>query len=208
MKMRAAGVLAVFALAAGVLLTTGPVHAITIGINPSLTFLRTSRDPAGPSIPIELASLGLSAGDIIRLEQLGDFAPHGTGPADDTATSMIGVFSASATLLGSSTLNRVQDALDAGVDVVTVPTSFGGVTTDIPEDFLITDIIIQIPLMATHLFVAPHDSFYGDNTDPDGDYAVRITVVPEPGTLLLLSSGLAALGGVAWRRDRRRRANL
>ncbi len=103
-KIRATGVLAVFALAAGVLLTTGPVHAITIGINPSLTFLRTSSDPAAPSIPIELVSLGLSAGDIIRLEQLGDFASHGGGPADDTATSMIGVFSASATLLGSSTL--------------------------------------------------------------------------------------------------------
>ena len=43
---------------------------------------------------------------------------------------------------------------------------------------MITDTIIVSPVGATHLFITAHDSLYYDNTDPDGDLAVRVTVLP------------------------------
>lgn len=37
--------------------------------------------------------------------------------------------------------------------------------------------VIDIPNQGRYLFVSPRDNFFADNTDPDGDYAVRISVV-------------------------------
>ncbi len=178
MKMRTTGMLAMLALVAGALFPIKPVHAATLSIDPRRTFLRTNNDATSPSIPIALASLGVSGGDLIRLEQLGDFQ-HGVA-FTDTGTTMIGVFSTSNILLGSSTLHRVQDAIAAGAVFVTSSTFVGGLATDIPQDFRIINIVMQIPVGATHLFVAASDSFYSDNTDPDGDYAIRITRIPSP----------------------------
>ncbi len=39
---------------------------------------------------------------------------------------------------------------------------------------------MTVPKGATHLFLGPLDSLYDDNTDPNGDYSVRITTVPVP----------------------------
>lgn len=184
LKMHTTGMLAILALVAGTLCPGAPVHAATLSIDPSRTFLRTNNDAASSSIPIALGSLGFSGGDLIVIERLGDFK---AGAAfTDTVATMIGVFSASSILLNSATLRRVQDARDAGVDFITLPTAVGSLATDIPEDFLITStVIIRIPVGATHLFVAPSDSFYSDNTDPDGDYAVRIARAPALETLTL-----------------------
>jgi len=176
-NLHATGILAVLvALATGVLLAPGPVYATTttISVSPSLTFFLTNNDPVGPSIPIDLLSIGLNPGDIIRLEQLGDFAAVGPQSAD-TAALMMGVFSASNMLLSSSTLNRVSDAVDAGNEFASPITYFGGLSTDIPQDFAITDTMITIPTNATYLFVAPYESYLSDNSDPDGDYAIRIS---------------------------------
>jgi hypothetical protein len=41
--------------------------------------------------------------------------------------------------------------------------------------FRIANTIVQVPLGANYLFVAAHDIYYSDNSDPDGDYGVRIT---------------------------------
>lgn len=73
-------------------------------------------------------------------------------------------------------------AIDAGVHDVTGGTWPGNEPTDIPEDFLISgpprsSITVVIPPGATHLFVTPADIYYRDNEDPDGDFAVTITVV-------------------------------
>ncbi len=50
--------------------------------------------------------------------------------------------------------------------------------TDIREDFRITDIIIQVPPSATHLFAAAHDSFYSDNLDFNGDFSIQLVLRP------------------------------
>ena len=185
--------------------------AVTISIDPLRTFLFTNNDPCNPwcgsgsvpnSIPIALGGLGISGGDTIQLERLGAFydGTYGYGPGIDpwslqTSTEMIGVFSSSDVLLAPNVLNRVPGAIDAGIPVVTWNTYFGNMSTDIPQDFRIADTIVQVPLGANYLFVAAEDIYYSDNSDPDGDYAVRITQlasVPEPSTFVLLLPVLAA----------------
>lgn len=178
------------------LLASMTAMATTISIDPKSTFLRTNNDPAAVnSISIELASLGLGTGDYVRLEQLGDLSQR-TGDPDIITGHLLGVFSNTNILLGSSTLNRVQDAIDAGNDESTGPTFFGNLPNDIAEDFLITNTLIQIPAGAAYLFVAASDSYYSDNSDLDGDYGMRITQVipvPLPDTIWLISLGLLVL---------------
>ena len=187
--------------------------ATTISIDPLRTFLFTNNDPCVPwcgngsvpsSIPIALAALGISGGDTIQLEQLGSFydGTYGYGPGINalslqTSTEMIGVFSSSDVLWAPNVLNRVPGAIDAGIPVVTWNTYFGNMSTDIPQDFRIANTIVQVPLGANYLFVAAEDIYYSDNSDPDGDYAVRITPltsVPEPSTLLLLGPVFISFG--------------
>ena len=137
------------------------LRADTVGIDASRTYLRTNLEQPGGSIPIELSQLQITAGDWIRLTQIGDFSYWATNTPDAT-TAMIGVFSGSSELLPHSELSRVKHAIDAGDDFVTLPTAFQLLPTDIPQDFRILDIIIQVPPGATHLFAAAHDSFYSD----------------------------------------------
>ena len=73
--------------------------------------------------------------------------------------------------------------------------------TDIPEDFRIANTVVQVPVGATYLFVAAHDIYYSDNSDPDGDYGVRITPltsVPETPTFFLLLAAMVAMFGVSF----------
>lgn len=179
-----------------------------ISIDPVRTYLLTNNDPwwgggspAGTT-PIVLSELGINGGDIIQLERLGDYYNGYAGYEADISSldvfdAMIGVFSNSETLLASNVLDRIPGALDAGVDLLTGSTLFGDMTTDIAEDFGIGNIFLQVPVGATHLFVAAHDIYYSDNSDPDGDFAVRITQVasvPEPSTVSLVALGLGGLG--------------
>jgi subtilisin-like proprotein convertase family protein len=152
----------------------------TAGIDPRATYLHTSSNdsPHNPT-PFPLLSFGLQPGDVIRLERLGDWD---NGPGSDTITNMIAVFSASPSFLPPSASHRVPDAIDAGPDVVTSCTWYGCEPTDIPEDFSVSnaewsEIVVAVPAGATHLFLSAADSLYYDNTDPDGDYAVRISKV-------------------------------
>ena len=181
--------------------------AITISIDPLQTYLFTNNDPwsgngsVPGTTPIVLSDVGISGGDFIQLELLGDWYDGHAGYGGDVASmdvvkEMIGVFSNSTTLLAPNLFSRVPGALDAGVDITTWNTLFGFMATDIPEDFGITNTTLQVPLGATHLFVAAHDIYYSDNSDPDGDFAVRITPVasvPEPSSLWLLGLGFIGL---------------
>ena len=154
-------------------IVNGLASAEVFSIDPSGTYLRTNQDCAKDATPFLLTELSLVPGDFIRLQQFGDFKA-GTSHSD-TSKGMIAVFSGSNVLLSSNLLNRVQDAMDAGIDVNTGMTFFGGLNTDIPEDFLVNDTYVQIPQGATHLFVAAGDSYYCDNSDPDQNFAVGIT---------------------------------
>ncbi len=150
----------------------------TMSINPKETYLRINNDPGTlDAIPLELSVLGISAGDYLILQQLGDYD---NGPGGDIYTGMIGVFSSNDSLLDPSQPHRVPGAIDAGEDFTTSPTWNGGLPTDIPEDFFIDSILIQVPDSASFIFVSAHDSWYNDNTDPDNDFAVDIQITSTP----------------------------
>ena len=179
-----------------VLATSLPAqHQFTL--DPKNTYLHTNQDNAGDSVPIDLAALGITPGMHLRMKQPGDFD---NGPQADVVTSLLGIFSSTSTLLSKTNLDRVADAIDAGFDFASAPTFFGKQATDVAEDFAITygtllDVTVTVPAGAAYLFLAPHDSWYQDNTDPDGDYGVTIDVI-NPGSFVDLGNGLAGVSGV------------
>jgi hypothetical protein len=198
----------VLILGLGVCFAHSEATATTITIDPLKTFLFTNNDPwsgggsVAGSVPIVLSDIGISGGDTIHLEMLGDWYDGHAGYSGnvsslDVVSEMIGVFSNSSALLAPNILNRVPGSLDAGLSITTWNTLFGNLATDIPHDFGITNTLVQVPFGATHLFVAAHDIYYSDNSDPDGDFAVRvnkIASVPEPSTFLLFIPGVIAFG--------------
>ena len=206
--MRIGKIFQVCALGFIVLLAHSEAMATTISIDPLATFLFTNNDPwsgtgsVPGSTPISLSGLGISGGDLVQLDQLGSYydGAYGYGPGINvsslaTSTEMIGVFSSNSTLLAPNVLNRVAGALDAGITVQSWNTLFGGMSTDVPYDFRIANTIVQVPFGANYLFVAAHDIYYSDNSDPNGNYGVKITQlsVPEPGTWILVVFALAFL---------------
>lgn len=165
-------------------------------LNSKATFYRTSSDPlAIDTTPIDLGSLGLFSGDQLGIIRIGRYS-HQFDGLPEIGTSLNGVFSASQVLLPSGLQNRVQDAIEAGNDVFTGPTFTGGFATDIDQDFQVSPfgapapvgVSIVIPSSATHLFLAASSSFYGDNTDPDGNFGYiltakrTVTIDVKPGT--------------------------
>jgi len=149
----------------------------TISINPQATFIRVNNDAALNTVPVALDAIGLQASDWIILQSMGDFD---NGPNGDTFTSMMGVFSKDDTLLAGNLMHRVSGAIDAGKDFTSAVTWSGSLPTDVPEDFFIDSTIIQIPDSAQYIFIATHDGLFYDNSDPDGDWAVRITETVAP----------------------------
>jgi hypothetical protein len=197
-----------FIFGLGLALTHTEAVATTVTIDPLRTFLFTQNDPwsgsgsVAGSLPIVLSDIGISGGDTIHLQMLGDWYDGHAGYSGDVSSldvvsEMIGVFSNSTALLTPNILNRVPGSLDAGLSITTWNTLFGNMSTDIPHDFGITNTLVQVPFGATHLFVAAHDIYYSDNSDPDGDFAVRINKiasVPEPSTFLFFIPGVIAFG--------------
>lgn len=165
-------------LALALLVAPALAHAqVTVPVNPFGAYLRVDPvDSAQPAVVLSLAGLGLAAGTSIRIDPQGDFD---NGPGGDTFKSMFGVFSASPTLLDPTLVQRVPDALGAGRNSISGQTCPSLLPTDIPEDFGIPDTgtVVTIPAGATHLFLQPSECYFADNSDPDGDYAARISVV-------------------------------
>ena len=148
-------------------------------IDPRATYLHTCSNPADAfyddgaieAVPMLLADHGLTPGDRIRIEAIGDYY---NGLND--RTKGIALFSSSATLLAASEPHRLPDAIEAGEDHVSGPTwGCGQEPMDIPEDFgYEPDVTVVIPQGATHLFYTVRDSYYEDNTDENGDFGVNI----------------------------------
>lgn len=189
-------------------MATSTTKGDVVSVSASGAFLRTNSDPAPNSTIINLSTLSTPVvpGHIIHLQRVGEYAGGPFPSFPDANTSMIAVFSSSNSILTSSNLNRVPGAIAAGTSYFSEATFFGSLATDIPQDFIIdsgngaipgapvvTSVDITVPVGAQFLFVSSYDSHYSTNNDPNGNYAVSITLVPEPGSLLLLGLGCATL---------------
>jgi hypothetical protein len=167
--------------------------ALSVQVNPRSTYLLTNNDPlAINSTAISLADSGIAPGDLIRLERFGSYDVGAPPPFfGDVLDGFSAVFSSSSILLGSSLLNRVPGAIDAGDDILTRPTSFGSINTDIAEDFGLTNdstlqfIEVLVPQGASHIFLSARDTFFSDNTDLNDDFRLDISVVPEASSAML-----------------------
>ncbi len=156
---------------------TGVNGQTSFSLDPRGTYLRTNSDSPNAPLIVDLAAIGITSGETIRLSVAGSYQQ--TGSPADQSNGTIAVFSSSSTLLATSQPHRVPGAIAAGVPVFTAPTFFGGLPTDIPEDFRVaranvTEVVVEVPAGAVFLFVCPEDTLYFDNSDPDGDYRVTI----------------------------------
>ncbi len=184
MRLDACLIVACAPLTLGVLAPSASGQPVDFQIDPTRTYLRVNLDPgAGDSVAIPLAGRGLCTGDRLLLERLGGFQYNDTAN-DGDYRGITGVFSTSDVLLPGDQLNRVPGAIDAGADYETWDTFEGSLPTDIDEDFLVGDhegffnsVTITVPSDARFLFLAALDDFYGDNTDPNGDFIVRMTII-------------------------------
>jgi len=175
-------------------ITTSYASTYNVTFDPRATYLLTNIDPnAQPAEVLDLAAFGISPGQTITLTSVGviffcdpQYCPQEFRPGVGA------VFSSSSTLLSSNVLNRVPGAIAAGTPWVSQPTYFGGLSTDIGEDFRVFDpTSVTVPAGAKYLFLGIDDQYFGDNSDPNGDFHVTLqTPVPEPSSLLLLASGL------------------
>lgn len=178
----------------------GPLYTEMMVLDPRDTYFRTNEDPeAHMPLVIPLSAIRAVAGDPVQLCRRGDFAFH---PGDEEIGMGIGaVFSRTDYVNPDpSVLHRVPDRVPVGSPPQGVPgfvspaTFHGDLLTDIPEDFSVYGCVTAIvPDSALYLVVGALDVFYGDNTDLDADFALRlvnlnVTDVPvDPGETTALS---------------------
>jgi hypothetical protein len=145
-----------------------------VSVGPRATFLRVQADPLAmaPQI-VDLSALGITPGRTVRLVSNGNYSFNGAPP--EAGTAMIGVFASSSEVLSGGSLNRIPGAIaSAGTPIVTANTFSGGLSTDIPQDFLIDGTTLTVPPGARYLIVGAHDVFFGDNADLDNNFALDI----------------------------------
>jgi hypothetical protein len=164
-------------------------------VSPTGSFYRTYSDASTAPLVISLA-------DFFGAASL-DLKPQGilqvAGPYSPTHDAVFcAVFSTTSDLLGTSAQDRVSGAVASAATgtspCVTVNTFYGGQPTDISQDFFIpfSGLSVDVPVGATHLFVAVFDDFYADNVSPQPtEYGLLVSsTVPEPGTLALSCIGI------------------
>ncbi len=150
---------------------------VTIPVNPKATYLRTGSDPtAVPAPGFPISAVGSAPGQLLSIRTTGNYQINGLG--GDTQTTLVAVFSSSATLLPDGQLNRVPGALAAGPNCATVNAYYGNLPTDIGQDFVVSrtgwdnGVQVIVPTGATHVFVATTSSWYGNHSDPNSNFAV------------------------------------
>lgn len=160
-------------------------QSMTFPMDPRATFLLYdySSDWPMPPVIVPLATLGAAPGQWLRVQSSGAFS---LGGGVDTQQRLLAVFSSSSALQPGYFSHRVLGALPAGPALTTGLTYVNSLPTDIPQDFLASltghadSVLVPVPVGATHLFLGTFDSYYSDNTDPNGDWAAILTVVPTP----------------------------
>lgn len=171
-------------LVATALATDLVAQSWTFPMDPRASYLRTNNDLPSPPLVLDLGNLGVAPGQWLHLGTIGAYRSINGGP--DTYRSLVGVFANGATLLTTDVQQRVVGAIAAGPAVASGPTFFGQLPIDIAEDFDCsrlgwdTGIDVVVPAGATHLFLGTHESLYRDNVDPNGDFAVVVTVATSP----------------------------
>ena len=138
-----------------------------VEVHPRQTYLLTSADPDAVDAPaLRLSDWGLEAGDVVCATAVGDFYTEPGVLASSRGLPLVtAIFSATDELKPDTERRRVETALEAGDDVGTWATAVGGHETDVAEDLDATDACVTIPAGAAFVFLAPFDSFYGDNAD-------------------------------------------
>jgi Ca2+-binding RTX toxin-like protein len=145
-----------------------------VSVDPRGTYLNVApTDAANAPTTVLLATLGLVPGDVITLSRSGAYkAGEGISssgfPFTDASTSMLAVFSGAAGLLAPDTYLGFTSPLQG------VPPNL---PTDVAQDFFVVGpgvTTLTIPAGAISIKFSPSDSFFQDNTDPNGDYGVEV----------------------------------
>ena len=151
-----------------------------ISVDPRGTYLNVApTDAANAPTTVLLSTLGLASGDVITLSRSGAYkAGEGISssgvPFADASTSMLAVFSGAAGLIAPDTYLGFTSPLQG------VPPNL---PTDVVQDFFVVGpgiTTLMIPAGATSIKFSPNDSFFQDNTDPNGDYAVEVRKLEAP----------------------------
>jgi hypothetical protein len=190
----------IMAILAVIAFGTGNAFAVNFQVDPRGSFLQRNGDPGatGPLI-IDLNALSFFSGSSVTLTSAGAFDPAN---GSDTYKWMVAVFSTSNVVLSSDVLRRVPGAVASSLpQFVTPPTDVGSRPTDIPEDFYV-DVYqtVAIPEGARYLMVGTYDPYSGNNSDPNGDWMIGVSSVPEMSSMSLTILGLAIVGGVIRKR--------
>lgn len=144
----------------------GSSDATFIPVDPRQTYLRTSHDAAIDAPAIRLSDHDAEPGERVCGVAVGDFDTGGGSLVRSNGGPLItAVFSSDSQLLGSSHLNRVPGAIDAGDDARTPDTVIDGLPTDIAEDFDASNACVTIPAGAAFVFFSAYDGFFADNVD-------------------------------------------
>lgn len=157
------------------------IASVDVPVSVFGTFLRVDpTDTAAHTTRIRLADHGIAPGALLLLQAIGDFD---NGPGGDEFVTQIAIFSSDSVLLDPTLLTRVSGALDCGRRGGTGPTCPSGLPTNIVEDFYVRgdSTMAIVPPGAAYLFVMPAECYFMDNSDPDADYAIRITTVGTTG---------------------------